>query len=57
MAVENNVYLAKLAEQAERYEGMITTPPRSVTTYTNTLGDRDGGVHEERSICRPRTLG
>ena len=24
MAVENNVYLAKLAEQAERYEGQIT---------------------------------
>ena len=27
MAVENNVYLAKLAEQAERYEGKIITPP------------------------------
>lgn len=27
MAVENNVYLAKLAEQAERYEGEIITPP------------------------------
>ena len=27
MAVENNVYLAKLAEQAERYEGKISTPP------------------------------
>lgn len=27
MAVENNVYLAKLAEQAERYEGMIVTRP------------------------------
>ena len=26
MAVENNVYLAKLAEQAERYEGELTTP-------------------------------
>ena len=26
MAVENNVYLAKLAEQAERYEGKIVTP-------------------------------
>ena len=25
MAVENNVYLAKLAEQAERYEGKFTT--------------------------------
>jgi hypothetical protein len=24
MAVENNVYLAKLAEQAERYEGNIS---------------------------------
>ena len=23
MAIENNVYLAKLAEQAERYEGML----------------------------------
>ena len=29
MAVENNVYLAKLAEQAERYEGKIITPPYS----------------------------
>ena len=27
MAVENNVYLAKLAEQAERYEGKTITPP------------------------------
>ena len=28
MAVENNVYLAKLAEQAERYEGEnIVAPP------------------------------
>lgn len=27
MAVENNVYLAKLAEQAERYEGKIITLP------------------------------
>ena len=26
MAVENNVYLAKLAEQAERYEGKILHP-------------------------------
>ena len=25
MGYENHVYLAKLAEQAERYEGMITT--------------------------------
>lgn len=25
MAVENNVYLAKLAEQAERYEGNTNT--------------------------------
>lgn len=25
MAVENNVYLAKLAEQAERYEGKLNT--------------------------------
>ena len=57
MAVENNVYLAKLAEQAERYEGKITTPRWSMTIYANTLGDRDGGVHEECSICRPRTLG
>ena len=57
MAVENNVYLAKLAEQAERYEGKITTPPWSMTTCANTLCGRDGGVHEECSICRPRTLG
>ena len=27
MAVENNVYLAKLAEQAERYEGEVISPP------------------------------
>ena len=26
MAVENNVYLAKLAEQAERYEGRLNSP-------------------------------
>lgn len=25
MGVENNVYLAKLAEQAERYEGKVTS--------------------------------
>lgn len=57
MAVENNVYLAKLAEQAERYEGKIATLPLSMIICANTPCDRDGGVHEERSVCRPRTLG
>lgn len=57
MAVENNVYLAKLAEQAERYEGEITIPPWPVPKRTNVVSDRDGGVHEKRGICRSRTLG
>lgn len=41
MAVENNVYLAKLAEQAERYEGRITTLhvpyPRVLKYYTTEM--------------------
>lgn len=57
MAVENNVYLAKLAEQAERYEGKITTSPWPIPTSANMLCNRNGGVHEERGICRPRTFG
>ena len=57
MAVENNVYLAKLAEQAERYEGKITAPPWPISTSTNMPCNRNGGVHEERGICGPRTFG
>ena len=40
MAVENNVYLAKLAEQAERYEGKITTPhipQQSLTRFSTEM--------------------
>ena len=37
MAVENNVYLAKLAEQAERYEGENRSSPYSASQITNTL--------------------
>ena len=37
MAVENNVYLAKLAEQAERYEGEHIAPPWSTPQSANVL--------------------
>lgn len=30
MSYENSVYLAKLAEQAERYEGMSPVPKQNV---------------------------
>jgi len=33
MGYEDSVYLAKLAEQAERYEGMYSLPPPSWSAY------------------------
>lgn len=51
MAVENNVYLAKLAEQAERYEGN-TPSPQIAESYADALSYRDGRVHEECGISR-----
>ena len=37
MAIENNVYLAKLAEQAERYEGRSFAWLLASTTLMNEL--------------------
>lgn len=54
MGYEDSVYLAKLAEQAERYEGKRTTnnaPHRVLTTC-----DRDGREHEGRCLRRPGAL-
>lgn len=43
MGYEDSVYLAKLAEQAERYEGMTrSNPPRKGR------GKTDGGVRAQR---------
>ena len=56
MAVENNVYLAKLAEQAERYEGEVISPPLFMLKGTNTLLHRNGRIYEERGICRSRII-
>lgn len=56
MAVENNVYLAKLAEQAERYEGK-TVPLYTVQANPDLTFYRDGGVHEERGLSRSGALG
>jgi hypothetical protein len=52
MGHEDAVYLAKLAEQAERYEGMLFEPA-SPTNHALTSGARahrrDGREHED---CR-----
>ena len=37
MGVENNVYLAKLAEQAERYEGTIISTACNRSALTQKL--------------------
>lgn len=55
MGYENHVYLAKLAEQAERYEGNLTSIPRTMTFYQR-ITCRNGGEHEERCIRGSRAL-
>lgn len=55
MGYENYVYLAKLAEQAERYEGASFRTP-SYPGLINSNGLRNGGKHEKRCISRPRAL-
>lgn len=55
MGYENYVYLAKLAEQAERYEGTLFRTP-SHPRLINSNGPRNGGEYEERRISRPRAL-
>ena len=57
MGHEDAVYLAKLAEQAERYEGMLQSagvPPLSlVVGADNLLSHRDGREHEDRCLRGP----
>lgn len=55
MGYEDSVYLAKLAEQAERYEGMQIYSLWSERMNTNGR-NRDGREHEVRRFWRPRTL-
>lgn len=47
MGYEDSVYLAKLAEQAERYEGQITDCRFEGTCLCH---NRDGRKHEASSI-------
>lgn len=54
MGYEDHVYLAKLAEQAERYEGSSYIPLHKV--HFTDIGYRDGGEYEERRVRRPRAL-
>ena len=49
---EDSVYLAKLAEQAERYEGAHA---RSMHARLLTCGHRDGGEHEAGGVLGPGT--
>lgn len=62
---EDAVYLAKLAEQAERYEGPcrfvfppppFSTPRAGPPGIDNDVTRRDGGEHEDRSAIRPRAV-
>ena len=56
MGYEDSVYLAKLAEQAERYEGMTSTA-RSTREKTRLIPtNRNGGEHEAGRICGSRAL-
>ena len=52
MGHEDAVYLAKLAEQAERYEGMYTWMPGNPHGSRLTLHPacRDGREHEDRRL-------
>ena len=50
---EDSVYLAKLAEQAERYEGKSS--PFLFWSCALMLYHRDGGKHEACRLVRPGT--
>lgn len=53
--LEEYVYLAKLAEQAERYEGKITYL-HFVYIVDTDESIRDGGEYEGSGFCRPGAL-
>lgn len=55
MGVEESVYLAKLAEQAERYEGKPQSK-RSADVRLLTPS-RNGREHESCCLCRPGVVG
>ena len=67
MGNEDAVYLAKLAEQAERYEGTLQyweywtslsfSREERRTRLMQFLTDRDGGEHEDRRLGGPRPHG
>jgi hypothetical protein len=54
MGYEDSVYLAKLAEQAERYEGMFTASPANALRLTPMA--RNGREHEAGRLCGSRAL-
>lgn len=58
MVQEDAVYLAKLAEQAERYEGsstLLALPSCPVLVLTNL--PRNGREHEGCRLCQRRAIG
>lgn len=55
MGYEDSVYLAKLAEQAERYEGKPLHGPASACARLTQ--HRNGREHEDRRLRRSRALG
>lgn len=58
MGHEDAVYLAKLAEQAERYEGMLCVPTQKPMEGALTEPvSRDGRQHEDRRLGGPRPHG
>lgn len=54
MGYEDSVYLAKLAEQAERYEGKLIA--NTLRRHVLTRLCRDGREHEGRCLRRPGAL-
>ena len=54
MGYEDSVYLAKLAEQAERYEGKFVPENLQVCRLIHMC--RDGREHEGRCLRRPGAL-
>jgi hypothetical protein len=54
MGYEDSVYLAKLAEQAERYEGKLISQKLRVCKLIRM--HRDGREHEGRCLRRPGAL-
>ena len=57
MGYEDAVYLAKLAEQAERYEGPFENHPPYISADTGVDSSRNGGEHEDCRFCQQRTIG